>query len=136
MPAARAATRPGARRRRVAGAIVVALALWLPACRFIISSGPTTVSSATIIFVVVDDGDRLVGSTHITVREVAGDWTASGVTAAGGQYQCRVRAGVSQVSVWVEPPDGFALADGNWPRRLDVSRPDPLEIRIRVRRLH
>src|SRR5262245_65158596 len=82
----------------------VFLLLTLPSCFFYISTSPTTVTGANIIFVAVDDGGLLVASLAVSVTDVDGGWHDQGLTAGDGAFRCAVAKGVRQVRAAVTPP--------------------------------
>ena len=111
--------------------IVLVLPLW--SCLVIVSSGPTTLAGATIVFVAFDDHGSFVASAHVTVVDVAGDWQQSGATAADGSFRCAVGSGVRRVRVAVEPPAGYVLPPSErWPRELDVPADGSVRVEVRV----
>jgi hypothetical protein len=112
--------------------LVLVLPLW--SCLVIVSSTPTTISGATIVFVAFDDDGAFVASMRVTVVDVAGDWRQSGSTGMDGSYRCTVGSGVSRVRVSVTPPDGYALAGTErWPRELDLPADGSVRLEARVR---
>ena len=97
-------------------------ALACNACIVFVSTGPTFVSDATIVFVARDGRGLLVPALRVTIIDVAGDWRMDGLTASDGSLRCGVRAGVARVRADVVPPAGYVLAKSeSWPRQLDVS---------------
>ena len=54
------------------GMVVAAALLVLPSCILIVSTAPTTVSGATVVFVAVDDDGFFVASLGVTVVDVHG----------------------------------------------------------------
>jgi hypothetical protein len=87
-----------------------------------VSTSPTLVSEATIVFVAKDSRGQLVHSLRITLVDVAGGWRMDGLTASDGSFRCGVRAGVTRVRAEVVPPAGYVLArSDSWPRQLDLS---------------
>jgi hypothetical protein len=112
--------------------LVLVLPLW--SCLVIVSSTPTTVSGATIVFVAFDDDGAFVASMRVTVVEVAGDWRQSGSTGRDGSFRCTVGTGVARVRVSVAPPDGYALAGTErWPREIDLPADGDVRVEVRVR---
>jgi hypothetical protein len=112
-------------------AIVLLLPLW--SCLVIVSSAPTSVSGATIVFVAFDDHGSFVASMRVTVVDVAGDWEQSGATATDGSFRCTVGSGVTRVRVAVAPPAGYAFPTSErWPRELDLPAGGSVRVEIRV----
>ena len=108
--------------------------LSLPACLVIVSTGPTPLASATIVFVAVDDQGALIASLHVSVVGVDGAWSAQGLTASDGAFRCHVGAGVARVRATVIPPNGYVLSgQDRWPREVDVSAGGSQQVEIRVR---
>ena len=99
---------------------------------FIVSTAPSTLSGATIIFVAVDDEGILVASLGVRIADVQGDWHQQGVTASDGSFSCGIRSGVSRVRADVSPPAGYVLASKEWPREFDVSGGGSLRVEVRV----
>ena len=123
--------------RLVAQRVVLALIapLTLSGCLLIVSTGPTSVTGATIVFVAIDDGGALVASLRITVVSVDDAWRDEGMTASDGAFRCNVGPGVGRVRAAVVPPPGYVLAgQERWPREVDVSSGGSQQIEIRVRR--
>jgi hypothetical protein len=115
-------------------ALIVLVLLSLPACILIVSSGPTTVAGATIVFVAVDDDGWVVAALSVTVVDVQGDWREHGLTAGDGSFSCGVRPGVTRVRAEVSAPAGYVLADPRtWPRELEVSPGGSLQVEVRVK---
>ena len=111
---------------------VIAL-LSLPACLVIVSTGPTPLASATIVFVAVDDHGALIASLQVSVVGVDGAWSEQGLTASDGAFRCQVGAGVARVRATVVPPEGYVLSgQDRWPREVDVSSGGSQQIEIRV----
>lgn len=116
-----------------AWALLAAVLLAAPSCVFIVSTAPSTLSGATIIFVAVDDEGILVASLGVRIADVQGDWHQQGVTASDGSFSCGIRSGVSRVRADVSPPAGYVLASKEWPREFDVSGGGSLRVEVRVR---
>jgi hypothetical protein len=113
---------------------IAAAVLVLPSCLVIVSTGPTTVSGANIIFVAVDDRGALVASLGVTVVAVDGHWREQGVTTHDGSFTCAISPGVSRVRASVTPPAGYVLSDSHaWPRDLDVAAGVSTRVEVRVR---
>ena len=111
---------------------IVAL-LTLPACLLIVSTGPTPVAGATIVFVAIDDRGALVASLQISVVDIDGQWRGNGVTARDGSFRCGVRAGVTRVHAEVRLPVGYVLGRSDqWPREIDVPTQGNLRVEIHV----
>jgi hypothetical protein len=103
-------------------AVLLVAALACNACIVFVSTSPTLVSEATIVFVAKDGRGLFVHSLRVTLVDVAGGWRTDGVTASDGSFRCGVRAGVARVRAEVVPPAGYVLAESDsWPRQLDVS---------------
>jgi len=114
-------------------ALPVLLLLMLPACLLVVSTSPTAVHGATIVFVAIDDGGLLVASLSVSVVDLDGRWQDEGLTAANGAFRCAVGAGVRRVRASVTPPSGFALSGSDaWPRDIDVPATGNVEIQVRV----
>jgi hypothetical protein len=114
-------------------ALPVALMLTLPACLVVISTSPSAVDGATIVFVAIDDRGLLVASLSVTVVEVDGDWRGEGTTARDGAFRCAVAGGVRRVRASVRPPSGFALSGSdNWPREIDLPTSGDVEVRVQL----
>jgi hypothetical protein len=123
-----------ASRTCAALAVTVLTLLALPSCIFYISTAPTTLSGANIIFVAVDDDGTFVSSVGVTVVAIGSDWHEHGLTAGDGSFNCSVRSGVTRVRIDAEPPRGFVLAEARgWPRELDVSAGGSLRVEVRVK---
>jgi hypothetical protein len=124
---------PKLSRRRIASwkvAVPLLAALTLNACIVIVSTSPTPVSGATIVFVATDGHGQFVRSLRVVIIDVAGVWRADGLTGGDGSFRCGVGDGVTRVRAEVVPPAGYVLArSDNWPRDLDVSGGD---IRVEV----
>ena len=111
---------------------VIAL-LSLPACLVIVSTAPTPLASATIVFVAVDDQGALIESLQVSVVGVDGAWSGQGLTESDGAFRCQVGAGVARVRATVIPPNGYVLSgQDRWPREVDVSSGGSQRIEIRV----
>ena len=107
--------------------------LCLPACLVVVSTGPTSLTSATIVFVAFDDGGALVESLKVSVVGVDGAWSEQGLTASDGAFRCHIGAGVTRVRAAVIPPPGYVLAgQDRWPREVDVSSGGSQQIEVRV----
>ena len=107
--------------------------LTLNSCIVLVSTSPTPVSGATIVFVATDGHGQFVRSLHVTIIDVAGAWRADGLTGPDGSFRCGVGAGVTRVRAEVAPPAGYALASADtWPRNLDVSGGGNLQVEVRV----
>jgi hypothetical protein len=110
--------------------------LSLPACLVIVSTGPTSLTDATIVFVAVDDNGALIASLHVSVVGVDNDWGQQGMTAADGAFRCKVGSGVARVRAVVVPPAGYVLSgQDRWPREVDVSSGGSQRIEIHVRQV-
>jgi hypothetical protein len=108
--------------------------LALTSCVLIVTTTPTPISGATIVFVAIDDHGGAVASLHITVEDVSGEWRDDGLTAGDGFFRCGVRAGVTRVRAEVKLPSGLELATSErWPHDIDVSRGGTVQVQIRVR---
>src|SRR4051812_49207881 len=108
--------------------------LALSSCVLIVSTSPTTVSGANIVFVARDDNGGAVASVHITLVDVFGEWREDGLTARDGSYHCAVGAGVTRVRAEVQLPSGFVLvSSGQWPHEMDIPPGGILRLEIRVR---
>ena len=116
-------------------AVPLLAALACNACIVFVSTGPSFVSEATIVFVAKDSRGLFVPSLRVTIVDVAGNWRMDGLTASDGSFRCGVRSGVSRVRAEVVPPAGYALARSeNWPRQLDLSNGDNIvEIHLTAR---
>ena len=122
---------PGSARARLLPLVLV-LPLW--SCLVIVSSTPTTISGANIVFVAFDDDGTFVASMRVTVVDVAGDWRQSGSTGMDGSFRCTVATGVTRVRVSVAPPKGYALAVTElWPREIDLPADGNVRVEVRVR---
>jgi len=107
--------------------------LSLPACLVIVSTGPTSLASATIVFVAIDDQGALIASLKVSVVGIDGAWSEQGLTASDGAFRCQVGAGVARIRATVIPPTGYVLAgQDRWPREFDVSSGGSQQIEIRV----
>jgi hypothetical protein len=110
--------------------------LSLPACLVIVSTGPTPVSGATIVFIAKDDGGRSIASLHVSVTGIDRTWRDAGLTASDGAFRVNVEPGVTRVRAGVEVPSGYAIAGGDrWPREFDVPPDGQLQVEIRVKAL-
>jgi hypothetical protein len=129
-----AMTRANAIVWRLLLAVVVLLSL--PACLVIVSTGPTPVSGATIVFIAKDDGGRSIPALHVSVTGVDRTWRDEGVTAPDGAFRVNVEPGVTRVRAGVELPSGYAIAgDERWPREFDVPPDGQMQVEIRVKAL-
>jgi hypothetical protein len=107
--------------------------LSLPACLVSVFSGPTPLTTATIVFVAIDDGGALIASLHVSVVGVDGAWSEQGLTASDGAFRCNIGAGVTRIRAGVVPPPGYVLSGpGRWPREVDVSSGGSQQIESRV----
>ena len=107
--------------------------LALNSCIFYVSTSPTLVSGATIVFVATDGRGQFVRSLHVTLADVAGAWRVDGLTGVDGSFRCGVGAGVTRVRAEVAPPAGYVLASADtWPRNLDVSAGGNVQVEVRV----
>lgn len=115
--------------------MTVVAALLLPSCILYVSSSPTSVGGATIVFVAVDGRGGSVESLAIRVVDLRGEWTGQATTSVGGSCSLVVGASVKRVRVDVTPPAGYVLTDARgWPREVDVSPGRNVRIEIMVRR--
>ena len=134
--AARFPMHPKLSRRRIAswkGAVPLLAALTLNACIVLISTRPTTVSGATIVFVATDGHGQFVRSLRVAIIDVGGVWRADGLTGGDGSFRCGVGTGVTRVRAEIVPPAGYVLArSDNWPRDLDVSGGGNIQVAIHV----
>ena len=106
----------------------------LTSCLVVVSTNPTTISGATIVFVATDDHGAFVSSLQVTVVDLAGDWRVEGLTTRDGSFQCGVRAGVTRIRVEVAPPAGYVLVlSDTWPRHLDVSTGGSVRVDIKLK---
>ncbi len=113
--------------------VPIAALLSLSSCLLVISTTPTGVAGANIVFVAFDDHGSFVASLHITVVDLAGDWRLDGMTARDGSFRCDVRPGVSHVRVTVTAPRGYIVPRTEpWPRDLDVPSNSSLRVEVRV----
>jgi hypothetical protein len=107
--------------------------LSLPGCLVIVSTGPTPVSSATIVFVAIDDGGAFIAALKISVVGVDGAWSQQGLTAPDGAFRCHIGTGVTRVRATATPPPGYVLSgQDRWPREFDVSSGGRQEVEIRL----
>ncbi len=120
------------------------LAVWLvgaililgPGCFVFVSTGPSHIEDATIVFVVKDDHGALVAHVRIEVVAIATEWRTEGSTRVDGAFRCKVERSVEQVRVGVTPPDGYALIQSDrWPRTLTIGAGVEETVEVRVRRL-
>ena len=122
--------------RRIASwkrAIPLLAGLTLNACIVFISTAPTPVSGATIVFVATDGHGQFVPSLRVAIVDVAGVWRVDGQTGGDGSFRCGVGEGVTRVRAEVVPPAGYVLArSDNWPRDLDVSGGGNVRVEIHV----
>jgi hypothetical protein len=132
----RAHSRPMHCGHAVARHLILALiaSLTMSGCLFIVSTDPTSITGATIVFVAVDDRGVSVPSLQVSVVGVDGTWRDNGLTASDGAFRCHIGAGVTRVRAGVTMPSGYVLVEGDrWPREIDVSPGESLQIEIRVR---
>jgi hypothetical protein len=123
-------------RSWLAAWMVGAILIVGPGCLVFVSTGPSHIEDATIVFVVTDDRGELVAHVHIAVTAVASTWRTEGRTHFDGAFHCRVQGSVDRVRVGVTPPDGYALVQSDgWPRTLMVDAGGEDIIEVRVRRL-
>jgi hypothetical protein len=116
------------------GMVLAAALLVLPSCILIVSTAPTTVSGATVVFVAVDDDGLFVASLGVTVVDVHGRWRDHGVTTRDGSFTCRIEPGISRVRADVIPPAGYVVSDSKgWPRDVEVPAGGSTRVEIRVR---
>ena len=114
-------------------ALPIALLLTLPSCLLVVSTSPTAVDGATIVFVAIDDHGLLVASLSVTVVDVDGDWRGEGTTARDGSFRCAVAEGVRRVRANVTPPSGFALSSSDrWPREIDLPSSGDLQVHVQL----
>lgn len=114
-------------------AVLLLAALACNACIVFVSTSPTLLSEATIVFVAKDGSGLFVHSLRVTLVDVAGAWRMDGLTASDGSFRCGVRAGVTRVRAEVVPPAGYVLArSDSWPRQLDVSSGGNIVIEVRL----
>lgn len=107
--------------------------LTLNACIVYISTSPTAVSGATIVFVATDDHGQFVRSLRVIIVDPAGAWRVDGLTRTDGSFECGIRAGVTRVRTDVVPPAGYVTTPwDSWPRHLDVSGGGNLRVEIHV----
>jgi len=107
--------------------------LSLPACLVIVSTSPTPLTAATIVFVAIDDQGALIASLQVFVVGVDRAWSDQGLTAADGAFRCHIGAGVARVRAGVVPPPGYVLSgQDRWPREVDVSSGGSQQIEIRL----
>ena len=127
---------PSPPRSRVASwkrAVPLLALLTVNACIVYISTSPTTVSGATIVFVATDDHGWFVGGLRVVIVDVAGAWRTDGLTQTDGSFQCGIGAGVTRVRTEVVPPAGYVMTPSDsWPRNLDVSGGGNLRVEIHV----
>jgi hypothetical protein len=124
------------RRRAFPSRLVVPLValLMLPACLVVVSTGPTSLGGATIVFVAVTDHGGLVAALHVSVTDTDSDWRDDGVTASDGTFHCEVGPGVRRVRAQPTPPAGYVMAgEHSWPRDIEVPDEGTLEVQVRVR---
>lgn len=122
--------------RRIASwtrVIPVLAILALNSCIVYISTSPTAVSGATIVFVATDGHGQFVRSLQVTIIDVAGAWRTSGLTGGDGSFRCGVGAGVRRVRADVVPPAGYVLTrSDSWPRDLEVSGGGNVQVDVQV----
>ncbi len=110
--------------------------LSLPGCLVIVSTGPTSIAGATIVFVAIDDRGALIASLKVSVVSVDQAWSEHGLTASDGAFRCQVGAGVTRVRAAVTPPAGYVLSGPErWPREVDVSSGGRQQIEVRIQHL-
>ena len=68
--------------------LAAAFAIPLQACLLIVSSGPTTLQEANIVFVVFDETGAAVSDVTLSVTASAGDWGQTGQTGSDGLFTC------------------------------------------------
>jgi hypothetical protein len=111
--------------------------LCLPACLVVVSTGPTSLAGATIVFVAVDDRGALIASLNVSVVSLDQTWSDHGLTASDGAFRCQIGAGVTRVRAAVTPPTGYVLSGPErWPREVDVSSGGRQQIEVRVQHVH
>jgi hypothetical protein len=114
-------------------ALSILAVLTLPGCLIYVSTGPTAVSGATIVFFAIDERDAPVASLHVSVAAVDGSWRDQGVTASNGTFRCPIQSGVTRVRAAVVVPRGYVLASRDrWPREFDVPSDGRLQIDVRL----
>ena len=86
--------------------LLAAFALPLQACLVVISTGPTPLHDANIVFVVFDDNGGFVSGASVVVSDAGGHWQQSGYTGKDGVYRCSLGSGVTRVTITLEPPRG------------------------------
>jgi hypothetical protein len=107
--------------------------LTLPACLLVVSTGPTPIEGATIVFVAIDDRGALVASLRISVADLGGQWRQSGLTAQDGSFRCGIRSGVTRVRAELTLPAGYVLRRSEqWPCEIEVPTHGSVRIEIRV----
>ena len=124
------------RRRAFVSRLVVPLValLGLPACLVVVSTGPTSVGGATIVFVAVTEEGGLVAALHVSVADTDGGWRDDGMTASDGTFHCEVGPGVRRVRALPTPPDGYVMSgEHSWPRDIDLPDEGTLQVQVRVR---
>ena len=111
-------------------------AVWLcclPSCLLVVSTGPTTVSGANLVFVATGDGGVRIAALLVTITEAGGDWRREGSTSWEGLFRCDVPSGVTRVRVGAVPPRGYELADPDaWPRDLTLQPGATIDVGVRV----
>ena len=103
---------PRNRHRRIASwaRVIPVLAIFaLNSCIVYISTSPTAVSGATIVFVATDVARFVRCVAAVTILDVAGAWRAVGLTGGDGSFRCGVGAGVLTMRRDVVPPAGYVL---------------------------
>ena len=114
-------------------AVPIVALLTLPACLLVVSTGPTSIEGATIVFVATDDRGALVASLRISVADLDGQWHQSGLTSGDGSFRCGIRSGVTRVRAELTLPIGYVLRRSDqWPREIDVPTHGSVRIEIRV----
>jgi hypothetical protein len=126
--------KPSPRRIASWARVIPVLAIFaLNSCIVYISTSPTAVSGATIVFVATDGHGQFVRSLQVTIIDVAGAWRASGLTGGDGSFRCGVGAGVRRVRADVVPPAGYVLTrSDSWPRDLEVSGGGHVQVDVQV----
>ena len=106
--------------------------LTLTSCLVVVSTTPTALSGATIVFVATDHRGAFVSALHVTVNDVGGSWQSAGLTGGDGSFLCDVRPGVTRVRVEAVAPAGYVLGSGQVPRHLDVPGGGSVRVEIRL----
>ena len=114
-------------------AVLLLAALAGNACIVFVSTSPTAVSGATIVFVATDSHGLRVNALRVTIVDVSGTWRTDGLTASDGSFRCGVGAGVTRVRAEVAPPAGYVLTrSDSWPRHLDVGVGGTIQVEVQV----